>query len=66
MGLIVVSEGEAGVEVLSEEGLLGVLDVLQDGGVNGLLSAESLGRDDLLLKTNSQRPFKHREEKSSQ
>lgn len=57
VGLVVVSESEAGVEVLSEEGLLGVLDVLQDGSVHGLLGAQSLGRDFLLLKLN-QRPLK--------
>ncbi len=49
MGLVVVSEGEAGVEVLSEEGLLGSLDVRQDGSIDGLLGAQSLGGDFLLL-----------------
>lgn len=53
MGLVVVSEGEAGVEVLSEEGLLGSLDVRQDGSIDGLLSAQSLGGDFLLLLKSS-------------
>lgn len=53
MGLVVVSEGEAGVEVLSEEGLLGCLDVRQDGSIDGLLSGQSLGGDFLLLLKSS-------------
>ncbi len=41
MGFVVVGQGEASTEVLLKEGLLGVLNVLQNGTVNSLLGVES-------------------------
>ena len=49
MGLVVVAEGESGTEILGEKRLLGILNVLQNGSINGLLSLESLLGDLLLL-----------------
>jgi len=42
VGPVVVSEGEAGVEVLSEEFFWGFFNVLQEGSIYGLLSVQSL------------------------
>ena len=49
MGFVVVGQGETSAEVLSKEGLLGVLNVLQNGTVNRLLGFKSLLGDFLLL-----------------
>jgi hypothetical protein len=49
VGFVVVGQGEARTEVLLKEGLLGVLNVLQNGTVDVLLSIESLLGNLLLL-----------------
>lgn len=42
MGFVVVGEGEARTQVLSQKWLLGVLNILQNGSVDVLLSFKSL------------------------
>jgi hypothetical protein len=42
VGFVVAGESEASTEVLSEKGLLGVLNILHNGFVDALLGSESI------------------------
>ena len=42
VNLVIVGEGEARTEILSEKRLLGLLNVLQNGSIDTLLSSLSL------------------------
>lgn len=49
--LVILGEGEASSDVLAQERVLGVLDILDKGSVDGLLEGGTLSIDSLLLGT---------------
>jgi len=49
MRVFILAEGESSIEILPEVGLLGGLNVFQDGIINGLLEGLSLSGYFLLL-----------------
>ena len=51
VGLVILGKGEAGTEVLAQDGVLGVLDVLEESSIDGLLKDGAFSVNHLLLGT---------------